>query len=162
TVQLTARDPSSIRLARGAGSISTANRQVTVPLHLEPTSTLTVKVFLPNDSGASSGVLAPNVEIDVAQGAPGGPYHRTSQINGDTFPGMVRNVGFRVSIREIGGLNRTYSTGDSFSDTTAAKEIDVTLSATGNVIVHVQQGSPAADAPNVQVTASSGGVSASA
>jgi hypothetical protein len=160
-VDLTARDPNSIRIAKSGGSVTSADPRLTVPLHLEPTSTLTVKVFLPNDSGGNSGVLAPNVNIDVAQNAPGGKYGRSSQTNGAQFPGLVRKIGFQVDVQELGGLNRSYTAGDVFADTVAAKEIDIVLAATGTVIVHVQQGSPAVDAPNVQVTASSGGASSS-
>jgi hypothetical protein len=162
TVDLVARDPNSIRQARNKATVTPANGTVIVPMHLEPTSTLTVKVFLPNDSGGSSGVLVPNVEIDVGQNAPGGQYHRTSQTNGDSFPGLVRKIGFSLEVKEIGGLSRTYAGSDFFDDATAAKEIDIVLAATGSVIVHVQQGNPATDAPNVQVTASSLGVGASA
>src|SRR5262249_43950467 len=95
-VDLSARDPNSIRIAKNSATLTTDNPLVPVPLHLELTSTLVVKVFLPYDSGTSSGVLVPNVEIDVSQGAPGGVYHRTSQVNGDSFPGLVRNIGFTV------------------------------------------------------------------
>jgi hypothetical protein len=160
-VQLTARDPNSIRIAKSGGAVTSADPRLTVPLHLELTSTVTVKVFLPNDSGGNSGVLAPNVNIDVAQNAPGGKYARSSQTNGAQFAGLVRKIGFQVDVQELGGLSRSYTAGDVFGDTVAAKEIDIVLAATGSVIVHVQQGSPAVDAPNVQVTASSGGASSS-
>ncbi|HEV8432160.1 MAG TPA: Ig-like domain-containing protein, partial [Thermoanaerobaculia bacterium] len=158
---LEARDPNSIRMARGQGLVSSVYPTATIPLTLEPTSTLTVKAFLPNDSGQSSGVLAPLVSIDVTENTQGGKYLRSSQTNGDAFPGLVRGNGIDVTIHELGGLSRVIKTSTSFDANTAAKELDVVFSATGSVNVTVQSGSPASPAANVQVTAGSGTVSRS-
>jgi len=163
---LEARDPNSIRMARGAGLVSAVFPTATIPLTLEPTSTLTVKAFLPNDAGGNSGVLAPLVNIDVTQTSLGGQYLRSSQTNGAQFPGLVRavtgTVGVYVVVHELGGLARVISTSTSFDANTAAKELDLVFSATGTVNVTVQAGSPAAPMANVQVSASSGGSGRSA
>jgi hypothetical protein len=165
--RLEARDPSSIRMARGTGLVSAVFPTATVPLTLEPTSTLTVKAFLPNDAGGNSGVLAPLVNIDVTQEALGGQYLRSSQTNGAQFPGLVRTandhqVGIGVIIHELGGLQRVVNTSTNFDANTAAKELDVVFSATGTVNVTVKAGSPPAPTANVQVIASSGGSGRSA
>ncbi|MCU1347939.1 MAG: hypothetical protein JWO56_969, partial [Acidobacteria bacterium] len=160
-VTLDARDPLTIRRAVGRGIVNAANPTATVPLELEPTSTLTVKAFLPNDSGASSGILASLVEIDVRQDAPGGVYLRTSQTNGAPFAGMVRGVGFHVVIHELGGLNRVRTIDGSFGDTEAAKEVSTIFPASGAVVVHVLQGNPPVAAPNILVNADGSGVSVS-
>ena len=164
---LEARDPSSIRMARGAGLVSAVFPTATIPLTLEPTSTLTVKAFLPNDAGGNSGVLAPLVNIDVTQEAPGGTYLRSSQTNGAQFPGLVRTandhkVGISVSVHELGGLERVVKATTNFDPNTATKELDVIFSASGTVNVTVKAGNPPAPMANVQVTASGGGSGRSA
>jgi len=165
--KLEAREPNSIRMARGTGLVSAVFPTATIPLALEPTSTLTVKAFLPNDAGGNSGVLAPLVNIDVVQSAPGGSYLRSSQTNGAQFPGLVRTandhpVGIDVSVHELGGLNRVARASTNFDPNTAAKELDVIFSASGTVNVTVKAGSPPAPIANVQVTASGGGSGRSA
>jgi len=159
---LEARAPNSIRMARGTGLVSAVFPTATIPLALEPTSTLTVKAFLPNDAGGNSGVLAPLVNIDVTQEAPGGEYLRSSQTNGAQFPGLVRTandhqVGIDVSVHELGGLERVVKARTNFDANTAAKELDVVFSASGTVNVTVKAGNPPAPTANVQVTANSGG-----
>src|SRR5260370_21300318 len=104
---------------------------------LEATSALSVKACLPNDNGASAGTLAPLVSIDVVQNAPGGQYLRSSQTNGASFPGMVRGIGFGVTVHELGGQNRAVSTGASFGSTEDSKEVDLGFPASGSVIVTV-------------------------
>jgi Bacterial Ig-like domain/F5/8 type C domain len=160
-VHLEARDPQSIRMARNDGMVSTANATALIPLQLEPTSTLTVKAYLPNDAGGSSGTLAPLVSIDVTMNAPGGQYLRSSQTNGAQFSGMVRNVGYTVVVHELGGLNRIAGRNGSFGSGTAAQEEDFVFAAYGSVIAHVEKGSPPVPAAEVLVTANSGGVSVS-
>ncbi|HEV2718851.1 MAG TPA: Ig-like domain-containing protein, partial [Thermoanaerobaculia bacterium] len=162
--QIEARDPNTVRMAWGQGIISSVYPTATVPLTLQPTSTLTVKAFLPNDSGASSGVLASLVNIDVSQFSQGGPYLRSSQTNGAQFPGLIRTdrngnpVGINVVVKELGGLNRVANGTVKFDANTAAKEVDFVFVASGTVNVTVQSGNPPAPAANVQVTAGSGGV----
>ena len=168
SVDLIARDPLSIRRAVKRNILVTsANGTTHVPMTLEPTSTLTVKAFLPNDTGGNSGVLAPLVNIDVNQYAPGGRYLRTTQTNGAQFPGLVRDyVGINVGVQELGGRNRFVARNVSFAPGEAAKEInDIVFPAFGSVVVTVQQdpvqqGAPPTAVPNVFVTVSSGGVSA--
>jgi hypothetical protein len=161
SVQLEARDPLSVRRAVRTAVVSTAAPTAHVALTLEPTSVLTVKAFLPNDSGQSSGILAPLVSIDVTQNSAGGAYLRSSQTNGATFPGMVRGAGFRAAIHELGGLNRMAFVDATFAPTESTKEVRVVFSATGSVVVNVLKSSPPVPAPNVLVDASSGGVSVS-
>ncbi|MEO8036627.1 MAG: Ig-like domain-containing protein, partial [Acidobacteriota bacterium] len=160
-ITLEARDPLSVRRAVGSGVVSTAAPTAHVALALEPASTLTVKAFLPNDAGQSSGSLAPLVSIDVQQRSAGGDYLRSSQTNGATFPGLVRGVGFHVVVHELGGLNRAVSTDGVFNGAESTKELAVVFSASGSVVVHVLQSNPPVPAPNVLVSASSGGVSVS-
>src|SRR5581483_4624405 len=155
-IALDARDPLSIRRAYLDNVlVSVAAGTTHVPLVLERTSTLTVRAFLPNDDGSSSSVAAPLVSIDVEQSAPGGHYLRTSQTNGAQFPGLIRGVPVSVTVHELGGRNRTASTSVALAE--PEKETDLTFIAFGSVTVHVTQGG--AVAPNVYVSASSGGVS---
>ncbi|MGA7617237.1 MAG: carboxypeptidase regulatory-like domain-containing protein, partial [Thermoanaerobaculia bacterium] len=159
--RLEARDPLSIRRATGTGAVSTAQPTVIVDLQLEPTSILTVDAFLPDDAGNPSSTLAPLVTIDVSQHSLGGAYLRSSQTNGAEFPGLLRGVSYDVVVHEIGGLQRVVGSSGTFDANTATKTLNLVFKATGSVIVHVMQGSPAAPAPNVRVTASSVGSSIS-
>src|SRR5581483_5466369 len=155
-IALDARDPLSIRRAYLDNVLVSVVAGTThVTLVLERTSTLTVRAFLPNDDGSSSSVAAPLVSIDVEQSAPGGHYLRTSQTNGAQFPGLIRGVPVSVTVHELGGRNRTASTSVALAE--PEKETDLTFMAFGSVTGHVTPGG--AVAPNVYVSASSGGVS---
>jgi hypothetical protein len=161
-VRLEARDPLTIRMARNNGIVDPANATAYIPLQLEPTSQLVVKAYLPDDSGGNSGALAPLVSIDVEEFAPGGHYLRTSQVNGNGFPGLVRGVGISVTVQELGGRNRFMRQNSGFGANEKTKEVSFVFPGSGSVTVNVQQGNPPAPAPNVLVSAWSRGVSASA
>ena len=163
SIDLIARDPLSIRRAVKRNIlVNSAIGTTHVPMTLEPTSTLTVKAYLPNDTGGNSGILAPLVNIDVTQNAPGGKYLRTSQTNGAQFPGLVRDgVSIGVGVQELGGRNRFVYRTTSFGSAEATKEInDIVFPAFGSVVVHVQQDPGPTPVANVFVTVYSGGVSA--
>src|SRR5439155_946178 len=85
-----------------------------IKLVLEKTGTVTVNVFLPDDHGASSGTLAPLVNVHIR----GPRYDREAQQLGQpvTFAKLLRNSGgFSIDAKEQGGENRGLSTGFTFA-----------------------------------------------
>jgi hypothetical protein len=106
-----------LEISSGAaiGSAPPIFGEAMVKLTLEPTASLDVHVFLPNDAGAA-GAAAPLVDVDVAQG---NRYHREQQGPGSglTFPKLFAKAGFHVEATELGGEGRTI-TGDGSSPRT--------------------------------------------
>ncbi|HUP60265.1 MAG TPA: carboxypeptidase regulatory-like domain-containing protein [Thermoanaerobaculia bacterium] len=109
-----------------------------IKLELERTATLTVKVFLPNDTGGA-GELAPLVEVTVWQGnliyGPV-PYYRGQQGNPVVFRKMLAGMGYGIEVRELGGEQRVVRTGGGFGGA-LTKEHHVTLPTSGTVEVRV-------------------------
>ena len=65
--KLEAKDTLTNRRATATRNLTQADPSPTVDLQLEPTETLHVSVYLPNDAGGNSNVLAPLVSLDVRQ-----------------------------------------------------------------------------------------------
>lgn len=122
-------------------------------LELERMGTLTVKVYLPNDTGGP-GELAPLAEVTATQCTicnqltPDYPYFRGAQGNPLVFPRMFRRVGYSLEVRELGGEARTVHTGGGFAAGELAHEQIVVLPQSGSLEATVLDGSnqPVADA----------------
>jgi hypothetical protein len=124
--------------------------QRNVRLELERTGTLTVKVYLPNDSGGP-GELAPLAEVTACQCRESlGEYSylRGAQGNPVVFSKMLRRMGYTLTVVELGGEARTIKAGGAFGANEYAKEHIVVLPSSGSVEVTVVDaaGTPVADA----------------
>lgn len=147
--RLTAFDLDSGRIAVGPEGLFISpliKEQRNIHLELERTGTLTVKAYLPNDSGAA-GELAPLADVTVEQKAGDSRvYLRGLQGNSLTFPKMLTRYGYEIVAREIGGEGRVVRASGSFSGLT--KEHAIVFPTTGSVEVTVVDGNeqPVADA----------------
>ncbi|HEU4522980.1 MAG TPA: carboxypeptidase regulatory-like domain-containing protein, partial [Thermoanaerobaculia bacterium] len=150
TFVLDAKDTQTNRRARASRSLSAADPQPHVDLQLEPTTTLHVAVYLPNDSGASSTVLAPPVEVTATQR--GEDYLRTIQGNPAQLTGLFLNEPYNVVVREIGGLQRTFiRKGVEFPTGSASNPLTFVYGASGNVEIRVTQAGVPASGARVDV-----------
>jgi hypothetical protein len=163
-VHLEARDPDSFRKANGQATVSATDTRRTVNLELEPTETLFVDVYLPNDSGHSSGVRVPLATLDVSQfcryvdsGGRVCGWLRSDQGNSFRVRGLVGSAEYEFAVREIGGERRTVAHSGRFPKGSATDPWSVVLPAFGRVEVFVKQG--ASPAANARVSVSSHGSS---
>jgi Bacterial Ig-like domain/F5/8 type C domain len=110
-----------------------------IQLELERTGTLTVNVYLPNDTGGA-GELAPLAEVTVWQGnmiyGPV-PYYRGLQGNPVTFRKLLRGMSYNIEVRELGGESRFIKSGGSFGKDEFTKTHNVVLQTSGTVEVQV-------------------------
>ncbi|MFA6958181.1 MAG: carboxypeptidase regulatory-like domain-containing protein, partial [Thermoanaerobaculia bacterium] len=140
--RLEARDPLSWRLATGQGSISQVSPNAVVDLTLEPTSTIRVSVWQPNDDGSRSSTPVSAVAIEASQ--LDGAMLRSTQVNGTLLPGWLRGKSIAISVKEIGGQFRTASDSITLLAGESHRDVDVTLPAFGTVRAFVRQdGTPA-------------------
>lgn len=124
--------------------------QRNIHLELERTGTLTVKVYLPDDSGGP-GELAPLAEVTACQCRESiGEYSylRGAQGNPLVFSKMLRRMGYTLTVAELGGEARTVRVGGAFGPNEYTKEQIVVLPTSGSVEVTVVDaaGAPVADA----------------
>ncbi|HEX2835650.1 MAG TPA: Ig-like domain-containing protein [Thermoanaerobaculia bacterium] len=124
--------------------------QRNIHLELERTGTLTVKVYLPDDSGGP-GELAPLAEVTACQCRESlGEYSylRGAQGNPLVFSKMLRRMGYTLTVAELGGEARTVRVGGAFGPNEYTKEQIVVLPTSGSVEVTVVDaaGVPVADA----------------
>ncbi|HYR26956.1 MAG TPA: Ig-like domain-containing protein, partial [Thermoanaerobaculia bacterium] len=155
--ELAVKDTESNRWAWGQGQVTPANRRPFVELALERTESLHVAVYLPNDTGGNSGLIAGDFEIDVVQRCGSGlcDYRRTLQGNQLVFPSLFLTTrynkpeSYAIEAREIGGAARTISFGGVWPKGTAADPVQLVYPAFGGVEVTVTQGG--APAPGVRV-----------
>ncbi|HWW61736.1 MAG TPA: hypothetical protein VN181_10250, partial [Thermoanaerobaculia bacterium] len=106
-----------------------------VLLKLEKTATLKVKVYLPDDAGGASSVLAPLVDVKVTQPN----YSRelqgvSSELN---FAKMFTNREFHIEARELGGENRIIRYDGSIPPETFSPEVSLHFTTSGTVRVEV-------------------------
>ncbi|HET7437265.1 MAG TPA: Ig-like domain-containing protein, partial [Thermoanaerobaculia bacterium] len=159
--RLEAKDTQSNRRATADDAISILDPHRTVTLKLEPTETLRVGVYQPDDFGKNSGTLAPIVTMEVKQRCyfiafvEHCEYRRELQGNPIDFTQMFKNEPYAVTVREIGGKGRVIGTGDSFPNGTVTKPISLWWPAYGDVHAVVTQGG--LPAQNVKVTISGSG-----
>ncbi|HUR79641.1 MAG TPA: Ig-like domain-containing protein, partial [Thermoanaerobaculia bacterium] len=144
------------RIANGPAGLFISKlvpEQRNIQMQLERMGTLTVKVYLPNDTGGP-GELAPLVEVTASQCTicnlytPDYPYYRSAQGNPVTFPRMFTRVGYGLEVRELGGEARTVRSGGGFPRGVYAQEQVVVLPQSGTVeaLVLDGNGNPVADA----------------
>ncbi|HVR44514.1 MAG TPA: Ig-like domain-containing protein [Thermoanaerobaculia bacterium] len=164
---LTARDPQSNRFARASSALSSADPEPFVALELEPTETLHLSVALPADDGSDSGTLAPDLAVEVRQrcirilGADQCDVQQSLQgSNPVVVTGMLRSGSYSVSIREIGGRQRTVGATRSFPEGDAAHPLRFVLPAFGSVRVTVSQGGMPAAGARVRVSSAGAAVEA--
>ncbi|MFP5246795.1 MAG: Ig-like domain-containing protein, partial [Thermoanaerobaculia bacterium] len=114
-----------------------------IHLQLERTATLTVKAYLPNDSGGA-GELAPLVDVLVEAR----DYYREAQGNSLTFPKMIPRYGYTLTVKEMGGEYRQVKTHGSFPSGALTHTHSVVFASTGTVEVLVRDaaGNPVSDA----------------
>ncbi|MEO8215449.1 MAG: Ig-like domain-containing protein [Acidobacteriota bacterium] len=161
TFALSARDTLSNRRASATSSLSQSNPRPFVNLELEPTQTLYASVFLPDDAGGNSGVLAPLVQINVSQLCTIVSFQtvcqQTREIQGNDvrIPGMLEREPYALVAREIGGAERTVGYNGVFPRGSPVDPLRVVLPAFGLVQVRVTQGG--APAAGARVTVSGGG-----
>ncbi len=152
TFKLEAKDTQTNRRASASRSLTQADPNPYVSLLLEPTETLHVSVYLPNDTGGNSNILAPLVNLDVRQRNL--DFWRELQGNPFVMPGLLENEPYSIEVKEIGGEAREIRTSNSFPNGSASNPLKLVLPAFGSVEVRVvQAGNPAASA---KVTVSGG------
>jgi hypothetical protein len=153
--KLDAKDTQSNRRASAQRTLTQANPNPFVPLELEPIETLYLSVYLPNDSGGNSNVLAPIVTLDVRQRS--NDFMRSLQGNQFQMTGLFENEVYGIYVREVGGAGREIHATGRFPQGSASDPLKLVLPAYGTVEVRVTQGAtPTADA---RVTISAGGKS---
>jgi hypothetical protein len=143
TFTLEAIDPDSGRRAVNETPLfinSLFRDRENIQLKLEKTAALNVGVYLPDDRGLSSGVLAPLVDITVKQGY----YSRELQAAGErvTFPKMFSNGDYSITVKELGGLERKISYTGRFPQGGFAKSESLVFGTTGSVRVEVTADDP--------------------
>ncbi len=155
---LTAKDTLTNRRASGSRELTQADPRPNVVLALEPTETLHIAVYEPNDTGGISNVLVPLVEATVSQRCGPCDYLRAAQGNPLQFAGALEQAAYNVEIKEIGGQHRELRASSSFPTGTAANPLKLVFPAYGNVEVRVTQAGAPVD--NARVTVAGGGVGA--
>ncbi|MEA2329862.1 MAG: hypothetical protein QOE68_4821, partial [Thermoanaerobaculia bacterium] len=123
---------------------STIQELTNIKLTLEPTASLDVHVFLPNDTGGA-GVAAPLVAVTVQQDD---RYSREQQGPGSglTFPKLFAKARFHVTATELGGGSRTTKGDGAFASGANSGTIALTFPASGTVQVTVASDDPNAAA----------------
>jgi hypothetical protein len=142
---LDVKDTESNRRAHRDNALSVLDPHRTVNLELEPTETFHFAVYLPNDTGGNSGVLAPPVTLEMTQrcwyvyGERHCDYLRELQGNPLTFTSALKNAGYGLHMTEIGGLQRTVDLGGSFPTGTQSNPYTYVWPAYGDVVVTITQ-----------------------
>src|SRR5205823_402995 len=131
------KDTDSNRRAKASHTLSAADPHPIVNLELERTETLNLAVYLPDDTGAVSGVLGGPVSIDVVQRS--GDFVRSAQGNPIVMPKLLAGESYAIAVHEIGGLQRELSFSGSFPKGTAADPVKLVYPAYGSVEVTVTQ-----------------------
>jgi hypothetical protein len=131
---------------------STIQELTNIKLTLEPTASLDVHVFLPNDTGGA-GAAAPLVDVTVQQDD---RYNREQQGPGSglTFPKLFAKARFHVVAAELGGESRTTKADGGFATGATSGSIDLMFPTSGTVQVTV-----ASDDPNAAALIASAKVS---
>jgi hypothetical protein len=157
---LNTKDTLSNRRASATRVLTQADPRPDVTLQLEPTETLYLSVYEPNDIGGNSNVLVPTVDATVRQRCSWEvcDFFRTLQGNSFQMTGALEQAPYSVWITEIGGQHRELFTTASFPTGSAATPLKLVLPAYGTVEVRVVQGTT--PAVNAKVTVSGGGTSA--
>jgi hypothetical protein len=135
---------------------STIQELTGIKLTLEPTASLTVQVYLPNDAGGP-GVAAPLVDAVVRQSH----YQREQQGSGSglVFPKLFAKASYQVTAKELGGEERTADAEGTFAAGASSGTVALTFKSSGTVQVTVTSDDPAAATliASARVTISSAG-----
>jgi hypothetical protein len=150
--KLEAKDTLTNRRAFASRNLSQSDPNPFVTLELEPIETLHASVYLPNDTGGNSNVLAPVVSMEVRQR--NDDFLRELQGNNFQMQGVLENETYSIVVKEIGGEQRTINTTGKFPKGSAADPLKLVLPAHGTVDVRVVQG--ATPSVNAKVTVSGG------
>ena len=108
-----------------------------VDLNLEPTSAIVGQVELPDDTGASSGVLAPLVSVEATQRCSNAlcQYQRSTQSNPFRLESAFAGSSYQIAVSEIGGEGRRLSIPETFPNGSPATPLHLVLPAFGSVHV---------------------------
>jgi Bacterial Ig-like domain/Carboxypeptidase regulatory-like domain/F5/8 type C domain len=149
---LDAKDTASNRRAVRTGLLSAADPAPVVNLELERTETLHLSVYLPDDFGNNSGVLAGPVEVAVSQRS--GEFYRALQGNPIQMPKLFLNERYDIGIQELGGERRRLETFGSFPKGNATNPIKLHYPAYGALEVFVKRNNAAVSDARVAVRVS--------
>ncbi|HEX6641411.1 MAG TPA: carboxypeptidase-like regulatory domain-containing protein, partial [Thermoanaerobaculia bacterium] len=147
-----AKDTASNRRARATYLLSAADPAPVVNLELERTESLYVSVYLPDDFGGNSGVLAGPVEATVSQRQ--GEFYRAQQGNPIVMPKLFLKEAWNLHTEELGGERRTYDTFGSFPKGSATQPIQIVYPAYGALEVLVRRNNAAVPDARVSVRVS--------
>jgi hypothetical protein len=150
---LNAKDTASNRRATQSHALSAADPHPIVNLELEPTETLNLAVYVPNDTGGNSGVLAGPVNIDVIQRClyDGCDFSHSAQGNPIAMPKLLRNEAYAIQISEIGGEQRHLEYQGRFPEGSASQPLSFVWPAYGSVDVFVTQSGSALSGARVDI-----------
>ena len=148
--RLEAKDTLTNRRATATRTLTQIDPNPVVDLQLEPTETLHLSVYLPDDAGGNSNILAPLVSLEVRQR--NDDFKRVLQGNAFEMPGLFENERYSFTVKELGGNERTIGGNYTFPTGSAANPLKLVLPAYGAVEVRVTQGT--APAANAKVTVS--------
>ncbi|HEU4888301.1 MAG TPA: carboxypeptidase regulatory-like domain-containing protein, partial [Thermoanaerobaculia bacterium] len=134
---LDAKDTASNRRAKATYLLTAADPEPVVNLELERTETLHLAVYLPDDLGGNSGVLAGPVEASVKQRF--GEFQRAQQGNPIVMSKLFLNEYYDIEIQELGGDRRQLFTGGRFPKGSASQPISLVYPAYGSGEVLVRR-----------------------
>ncbi|MGZ8832383.1 MAG: Ig-like domain-containing protein, partial [Thermoanaerobaculia bacterium] len=148
--RLDAKDVDSNRRATASHTLSAADPHPIVNLELERTETLYVSVYLPDDTGAISSMLAGPVSIDVNQRY--GDFARSAQGNPIVMPRLLKGEEYNIAVQELGGQQRQLTFRGSFPKGAAGDPVKLVYPAYGTVEVTVTQGGAPANGAKVRIS----------
>jgi hypothetical protein len=119
---------------------STIQELTGIKLTLEPTASLNVQVFLPDDAGGP-GAAAPLVDVAVTQ-APGYSREQQGPGSGLTFPKLRATTSFDVKALEMGGEERSVQTTGTFAAGATSATLALTFKTSGTVQITVRSDDP--------------------
>lgn len=119
---------------------STIEELTGIKLTLEPTASLNVQVFLPNDAGAP-GSAAPLVDVAVTQ-APSYSREQQGPGSGLAFPKLRATASFNVKALEMGGEERSVQTTGTFAAGATSGTVALTFQTTGTLQITVRSDDP--------------------
>jgi hypothetical protein len=169
TFTLTAKDTlTNRRVEPQTRDLTVLDPHRTVTLQLEPTESLHFAMYLPDDEGKNSGVLAPPLRVEAVQRCYVEPfthvrhcdYERQLQGNPLVFPSMFRNSEYGVGIFQPEDLKPSQGTGGEFPVGTAANPLKYVFPAFGSVQVNVTQAGVPAVGAKIDVSGGNKGATA--
>ncbi|HVT45346.1 MAG TPA: Ig-like domain-containing protein [Thermoanaerobaculia bacterium] len=155
-LRLDAKDPLSNRRATATRTLTQEAAEITgVALELEPLETLYGTVYLPNDTGGSSGIPAPLLDVEVKQRCSSTrcDFLRSAQGNPFQIESLLENSPYEITMREIGGEQRSIRlTNQRFPVGSIGNPLQLVFVAFGSIEVSVSQGGLPASGARVTVS----------